>query len=132
MTKKEALKKIRKIVESDPPTYLLDGVDTMIKNTNTVVPFYTNWKTSQFVNKMDLYAQHHPENGMYGIDYVESLMQFIAEDPDVIYFSPAGTEHIEDAWVLKRWVEKKGMIGNAYLKVFLIESKNQVIDVHLD
>ena len=123
MTKKEALQRIKELANSEYPTYTYDGVFED--------PIYTNWKTAEFIRHMDEYAERHPEDEMIGVDYADYLFRLIAENPDEIFFSPAG-EYPADAWILRKWVEEKGMIGRAYLKIFDIETGSPVVDLHLD
>ena len=123
MTKEEALKRIRELANSEYPSFTYDGVLSE--------PKYTNWKTSQFIRHMDEYAERHPQDGMLGIDYADYLFKLVADNPDDMFYSPSG-EHPVGAWVLRKWVEEKGMIGKAYLKIFELETDNPIVDLHLD
>ena len=128
MNKVHVLKRLQEIVEQN--CFLLDGVDTY--ESETLVYKYTNWKTNRFVSNMDKYAEKNiNEDYISGVDYVISLMEYIIECPDSLEFSKGyGTN--PDSYILRRWVNKKGMIGLAYMKVFDLNCKNPVIAIHLD
>lgn len=130
MNKAEALKRIRELVNAEYPLYSLDGVETLVEGVPE--PIYTNYKTAQFYRDMEIYAEKHPENNMEGVDYIDLLAKHIADNPDVFYFSPAGTEFEFDAWIMKRWTELPGMIGYGYMKWFNLEGKEPVLDIHIN
>ena len=121
MTKKDALRRVQQIAESG--IYKLDGTED-----TGYEPVCSNYKTAIFCRRCEEYAERHPEEGISGIDLVQELVEYIAENPDVIYYSEGEGIFEEPAWILKRWSDR--FCSRTYLKIFKIESREPIVAVH--
>ena len=122
MTKKDALARIQSIAASG--VYKLDGTED-----TEHLAMCSNFKTAEVLRRCEIYAEKHPEEGC-AIDMVQDLVEYVAESPEVMYYSEGDGWYEEPCWILKRWSDR--YCSRAYLKVFKIGSKEPIIAVHPD
>ena len=116
----DELAMVRKAINDS--NYKLEGVDTP-------EPEYSNQKTAKFVDR-------------YGVDAAIDLAEYIANNPQIAFFSPAHSfmkrngEWVweQDAWVLKRkHPAYNSGEEKSYLKIFHLWRKDQrTVVVHPD